>query len=426
MNNCYNWIKTKLREHNLDKQWLYNNYDTFMLENEDNSYSKESYKRKVRLAYEELVEDGEQFEFDEESYIKLEAQKQRYQDLNNVAKKSNRENYRLYNYLETIFEEYTSLLKKIELPKIQIKKNNKVEEDKVGILQLSDLHFNEIIFPEESFGNAYDFTIASKRLKKYVMKATKVFDMNNIQTVYILMTGDFMNSSRRLGEKLAQATSLVRASLLATYLLEQVILELSQKYNIYFSGVVGNESRLGDDDMDSSDILSSENWDYLIYNNLRLIFNDKTNVYFIKPDSNMQSIIKLPNGFNVLILHGHIFKSQPNEKAIAMLIQRYLYQGIPIHAVLYGHYHSAQIGSIISRSGSLCGGNAYSSTDLMYLSHASQNIYIINKDLSYDGMTIDLQSVEDIDGYQIVSELERYNVPNKLRPTMEIISQNLV
>ena len=401
MNNCYTWIKNKLRENNLDKS----------IEENESTYSKDSYKRKVRLAYEELIDDGEQLEFNEESYVKLCAKNQSIIDLKNVAKKENRENYRLYNILENTYNEYVELLKKIELPKIKIEKYVEKKEDKIGILHLSDLHMNSSILPNESFGNEYNFTIASKRLKKYIIEACKIFDLYNIKTVYIFMTGDLISSNRLLSQQLSMITSQVKASLLTTYLLQQCIIQLAQKYKVYFTNVVGNESRLSED-MDSTSILSSENMDYLIANNLQMIFENKyENVKYIKPENNIQTIVTLENNFNALLLHGHTFKSQGTiDKVIGQLVSNYMWRGIPINGIFYGHYHSASIGDIVSRSSSLCGANAYSANDLMYLSRASQNIYIVNKDLGYNAIKIDLQNIDNINGYPIIEELEMYNI----------------
>jgi hypothetical protein len=423
--NCYNWIKTKLSENNLEKKVVYNLYDSF-LEETDSDWTLDSYKRKVRLAYEELS-DKDNLDFSEEDYLKLEAQKQKLFDTNNGIRKTNREQYRLYNYLEEVYNQYVNLLKNVRLPEIKIKEQKTRKSNSVGILQLSDIHFNEIICPEESFGNSYDFSVASKRLKKFVTESMKIFDIYDIKTCYVFFNGDLINSQRRLSERLAQSTSLVRASLLATYLLEQVILELASKYKVFFSGVIGNESRI-EDEMESTDILASENWDYLIYNNLRLLLDDKyKNIKYIKPENNIQTIISLENGFNALLLHGHTFKSSMTvDRTIGQLVSNYLYKGIPVHGIFYGHYHSSCIGDVVSRSSSLSGGNAYSNNDLMYLSRASQNVYIVNDDKGYNAIKIDLQNVDNIVGYDIVSELERYNVTNKLKPNVEIISKNLV
>jgi hypothetical protein len=127
------------------------------------------------------------------------------------------------------------------------------------------------------------------------------------------------------------------------------------------------------------------------------------------------------------LVHGNTFKSTTTiDKVVGQLVSNYLYKGIPIHGIFYGHYHSANLGDIVSRSSSLSGGNAYSSNDLMYLSRASQNLYIVNDDKGYNAIKIDLQNVDNIEGYTIVPELERYNVKNNLKPNVTIISENLV
>src|SRR5690606_13098874 len=47
----------------------------------------------------------------EEELVKLSASKQRFQDINSVLRKENRETYRLYNSLEEIYKEYVKALK---------------------------------------------------------------------------------------------------------------------------------------------------------------------------------------------------------------------------------------------------------------------------------------------------------------------------
>ena len=68
----------------------------------------------------------------------------------------------------------------------------------------------------------------------------------------------------------------------------------------------------------------------------------------------------------------------------------------------------------------MCGGNSYSSNTLGFMTRASQNIYIINKDLSYKGIKIDLQNVDDVKGYDIIEELEIYNVKSTYNNTVTI------
>lgn len=360
----------------------------------------------------------------EEQYVRLSASKQKFQDINNVLRKENRETYRLYNTLEEIYKEYIEVLSASKfkvnfLPCLEVS-----SKKKYAILHLSDLHLNEIIDARESNGNYFDFTIASKRLKKFIDTAIIYMKAHECTNVCVVCTGDIINSNRRLSEKLAQASSQVRASLLATYLLQQVIVHLSSRFIVSFAGVVGNESRVGDVDFDTSDILASENWDYLIYQQIRMLF-DKTNIEFYENTNQVQTVITLDNGFNGLLVHGNFLKNIMSDKQISTLLQNYAYRGIPVHGVFCGHIHSASLGDIISRCSSLCGGNSYSTNDLMFISRASQNLYLINDDLSYDAIKIDVQNANEYKGYYIVPELERYNIRSSLA-TNEVVIRNLI
>lgn len=357
--------------------------------------------------------------------VRLNAQKQRLMDINSVIKKENREAYRLYNSLDEVYREYTTLLKSCPLADFKIEHIVRILEHKPkwGILQLSDIHCNEIIEPNEANQNSFDFLVFSKRLQKLVSRSKVAFKATGISHVLVAGTGDWINSDRRLSEKLASATSQVRAALLTTYLIQQAIIDLSSDFSIAFAGVVGNESRLGVDDFDTSDVLAANNWDYMIYEQLKMLFSGKP-VMFPELQNHVNDVVKLPNGFNVLLTHGTFFKNSP-DRSLPKIVQNYTLQGIPIHMALCGHIHSAAVGDIVSRSASLCGGNSYSTNDLGCASRASQNIYIINDDLGYDGIKIDLQNTDGYAGYNIIPELERYNV-RSASPNTKVTITSLV
>ena len=139
-----------------------------------------------------------------------------------------------------------------------------------------------------------------------------------------------------------------------------------------------------------------------------MLFSGKP-VAFPELQNHVNDVVKLPNGFNVLLTHGTFFKNSP-DRSLPKIVQNYTLRSIPIHMALCGHIHSAAVGDIVSRSASLCGGNSYSTNDLGCASRASQNIYIINDDLGYDGIKIDLQNTDGYAGYNIIPELEKYNV----------------
>lgn len=369
-------------------------------------------------------EDGDE-EKDTEDIIKLNAQKQRLTDINSVIKKENREAYRVYNSLEETYKEYVELLKKCPLADFKIEPISRPSETKKkwGCIQLSDIHANETIDPSESMGNCFDFVIFAKRLQKYVDKARQYFKANGITNVLVAGTGDWINSDRRLSEKMVSATSQIRAALLTTHLVQQAIIDLAKEFDVSFAGVVGNESRAFQLDFDTADILASNNFDFLIYEQLKMLFTGKP-VTFATMKNNVQDVVSLPNGFNMLLTHGTFLKNSP-DRSLPKLVQNYTLQGIPIHMILCGHIHSASVGDIVSRSSSLCGGNSYSTNDLGCGSRASQNIYIINDDKGYDGVKIDLQNTDGYIGYNIIPELERYNV-RSASPNTKVTITSLV
>lgn len=357
--------------------------------------------------------------------VKLSAQKQRLTDINNVIKKENRESYRLYNSLDEIYREYTILLKSCPLADFKIEHIVRTPEDKPkwGVLQLSDIHAGETIDPRESNGNCFDFIVFSKRLQKFIDRSRIAFRAAGVTNVLIAGTGDWINSDRRLSEKLVSATTRIRSALLTTYLIQQAIIDLSKDFTIAFAGVVGNESRVFEDNFDTADVLAADNYDYLIYEQLKMLFSGKP-VAFPELQNHVNDVVKLPNGFNVLLTHGTFFKNSP-DRSLPKIVQNYTLQGIPIHMALCGHIHSAAVGDIVSRSASLCGGNSYSTNDLGCASRASQNIYIINDDLGYDGIKIDLQNTDGYNGYNIIPQLEKYNVRSS-SPNTKVTITSLV
>lgn len=425
MENCRSdYIRELLRKYEYNTIECYKHYDKFIEDTNSYNWTYSSFQAALRKYRIQMLKENTELEAD--YLIKLSAQKQKQQDLKNLANKINRESFRQYNTLEEAYSEYVEQLKKVDLSKFEIKPIKTAPESKTGIFTIADAHINEIIRPADTGGNEYDFNIFSKRLKKFVAEAIKHFNNENVKNVYIFFLGDLINSPRRLSERISMNSSLVTASLLATSIFLQMIVELSQHFNITASFCVGNESRINDF-MDSNRILASENWDYLIFHNLRLLLENK-NINFIQPENIIQSLIEIPikeKKFGALITHGHIFKMLPTEKTIGSILQSYSMQGKKVHSIFMGHFHAASIGDFINISGSLKGGDSWTYNDCGYMTRASQNIYIINNDLSVKGIKIDLQNTNE-KGYEIQKELSVFQ--EFINPTYnsKVIIKNLV
>jgi predicted phosphodiesterase len=328
---------------------------------------------------------------------KLEKQKQRLMDQQRIERKI-RNQIRVDNSLADYGAEILKIFKEREvnytLPVHQ------ANDDVVGIFQISDTHFNELI---NITGNQYDFKIAARRLQKYVNVAKKQFKTHNIQKVVVAMTGDLLNSDRRLDELLNMATNRAKATSLSAILLEQVIVDLAQDFEVTLTYVTGNESRAGEY-MGTTEIMISDNYDVTIFEMLKLMFRD-TNVNFIE-GSVGEKVVQIKNK-NVLLIHGHQMKGSISKQS-QQIKGKYSDLNIKIDYILFGHIHECLIADFYARSSSLCGANAYSNNLLQLTSRASQNIHFVSN-TSINSMKIDLQEYEEYEGYDIDASLEAYN-----------------
>ena len=372
---------------------------------------KESFKRQCRKARLYLVEKGF-FDSGEDDHdvikhnINLAKQKQRSQDLLRIERKSFREANRQENALVEFNKQLIEHLSNHSLK--EFTKEHKVESSNYyGVIQLSDLHLNELIRSTTSLRNSFDFGVAAKRLKKLAEHAKVVFKAHGIKHVLLANTGDFCNSDRRLDEKLSMATNRTAATLLSAYLLEQFILDLNSEYNLTIATVVGNESRV-DDELAFSEIVANNNYDYMLDHILRLLFRGATGVDFL--DGSYIEKVASMGDFNILLVHGNNLKHASIDREIYSKMAKYSQMGVRIDYVMYGHLHQALISDWYARSSSLCGDNAYSNEGLNLMGKASQNIYIIQPTKrEVHAMKVDLQNTEGVVGYNIKKELEAYN-----------------
>jgi len=355
-------------------------------------------RRRKREADKEIVE----------SNVVLAKQKQRLMDTNRIERKSFREHARIENavaeYGEQLCKQYEQYGKNLTTTfgkcKVRYTKNKGTL-----VIQLADIHGNELIdLPH----NKYDFTILSQRLKMFITKAVEVAQNFKVKKVAIISTGDLLNSDRRLDELLNQATNRSKASMLMQSLIVQAIMHVrSAGYEITVLGVLGNEARIGKE-MPFSDHTLSDNYDFTIMEGVKKIIN-YSSVKGIKfgPMDKVEQIVDI-DGVKMLVVHD-MQKATSKQDKTQSLIGRYSLQGTPIDYVIGGHVHATRIQDMSSRSSSMAGSNSYNEVALNLSGSASQNLYIVT-DSTITPMRIDLQSVKGIKGYDIVKELEAYNV----------------
>ena len=328
--------------------------------------------------------------------IKLAKQKQRAQDLNRIANKSFRESARVENALVEYNKELISLLRSESL-KTTVKKHKDTTKAAL-VCQIADTHFNELV---DLDSNKYDFKIASKRLEKFAHNIKRYAKFYGVKNILIAITGDLINSDRRLDEKLSMSTNRAKATFLGVHLLKHFIMDLNTVANIQVCCVTGNESRVNEE-LGWVDIVASDNYDFTIFEILNLLLPD---IHFIKGGA-LEVVVEI-NGQNLLVIHGHqLGKMTSND--VGKVISKYTAKGIIINMIICGHLHETMIRDNICRSASLVGSNAYSENALNLSGTAAQNIYIFTNDGRHD-VRIDLQETDLWDGYPINEELSAYN-----------------
>jgi predicted phosphodiesterase len=356
-----------------------------------------------------------------EENVRLAKRVFKLQDQNRVERKAFREHSRVDNMVLALHETMKNILQENSFHDM-VFHEYEVGQAPVGIIQLSDSHFNELV--DDLDGNKFNFEIASQRLHKLIRKAKPLLQTNGVKEVVLCMTGDLMNSDRRLDEITSAATNRSRAIFLAVDIIQQVIRDLNLDFNVTVASVTGNESRVGEH-VHFSDFLAGDSYDIVIHNMLTYLFKGVAGVNFIPVTNPLECVINV-NGNNILLVHGHVHKNIARNPVdeVEKIKARYAARGILIAYVLMGHIHCAQVSDLYSRSSGLPGANTYSERGLNLSGRASQNVYLVHQNFGeIDGLKIDLQNVDVEPMYTFDETLASYT---KKRPEGTVVIQSVI
>jgi len=347
------------------------------------------------------------FSFKPTSSDDLQRAQQKARDLNRIEAKSFRQHARIENAIEAYARELAAAANTLAdyLPDYAVRTGPLDPEAPVGIVHLSDNHFNELI---DQADNVFDFEVAAKRLQKYASFIKLQARAFGIEKIVLCFGGDMLNSDRRLDELLHMATNRARATMLTVHVLRQFVMDLREELFIDCFGITGNEGR-AKQELGWGDVAVTDNYDAQIYDMLGMLLDGDPGLRFHALHGNEQVFSVHQETF--LLLHGHQVNATDQKKVQAIIGQKSATVGQRITHVLCGHIHASCIGDYISRNASLAGANAYSGQALQLASKAAQNFHIVDKAHggSMFGMKVDLQNVEGIEGYHIVDELKAYN-----------------
>lgn len=345
--------------------------------------------------------------------VRLAKDKQRLQDVQRIERKSFREDARIENAVAQFGKELANqnrLHAKRMIENINIKPlEYSTDKHGVGVIQITDVHANELI---ELPHNQYNWTVLSKRMKKLINESIRYFAFRNVEKVIMVYTGDLLNSDRRLDELLNQSTNRAKAANLLAHIITQSILEVRNAgYEVGIISVLGNESRVKHE-MTFSNEAFSDNYDYTIMAQVKQVL-EFANIQGIT----FHSIDKMENVIDFgeqrwLVMHDMPQSTSKQEKTQS-IIGKYALSGKPVDFVISGHIHAHRGTDISCRSGSMSGSNTFNEHALGLIGRASGVCYVVDgKERYYQ--YIDLQYADN-EGYGIVKELEAYNIKSELK-----------
>ncbi len=354
-----------------------------------------------RRVLRQLAEEAMLDEVNEEDIVKLQRQKQGAMDRARLANKLTRDDNRKANCVIELNERFEELFNRIDLP-AKIHREFPPQGKKSIVINVSDLHAQELI--NESF-NQYSPTILGKRFRKLAHKALKIANDNDASEVVVIATGDLINSDRRLSEITSAATNRTRATFMVASIFEQFINDIYADYPVRVAFVFGNESRV-DSEFGFDDFLLSDNFDYSIYNILKIMFRNSDVVF--EDGRGAEQVVNVRTK-KILALHGNEkgFGQNPTNGVMKKIAQ-YALDGIVIDYLIFGHLHGCLISDRFARSGSVCGGNAYSTLDLGFPTSASQNVFVVDSE-SINGTRIDLQQHDGYEPYHVDPNILKWN-----------------
>jgi len=343
---------------------------------------------------------------------KLTRENQRLEDRKTFLENQRRELLRTENKLEDLEASFISSIVRVKpakiYPPISVEKGSDIP---MGIVQLSDIHFNEEI---DIPGNKYNFEVAGQRLAKFARLSKKVLHAHGVKRIVLAMTGDLFNSDRRADEYMTNTSNRIEGACMAVGILRQFTDSLLEDFEVTVCCVAGNESRL-QEEWSWTSVLASDNFDCLLFKMLSMLHVDtpRINYLFGNPIEEALTV----NEQNIVLTHG--YKSGSNSYAFAAAVMsRFAAKDKVVNFVISGHKHNPSLGDFFGVSGSLSGGNTFGEFALNKACRASQNVYIIHKRTGVDGIKIDLQEGDSV-GYSVDKPSENPDITDIRLLSME-------
>ena len=238
--------------------------------------------------------------------------------------------------------------------------NSNSEEE--AVLCLSDWHYGQV---SNNIWNSYDIDICKQRVAKLFEKVSIALEEHNIQTLHVVLLGDFINGAIHVGSRVAAEENACEQLMHVSELLANFINALSVyvgKINVY--STYGNHARTIQNKNDS---IHTDNMERVIpwWLKQRLMNNGKVNII----DSEYYEFIYFNVcGHNVVCTHGDLDRFKDLGVTINSLFSKKF--GKTIDYTFSGDKHHLesfeQFGIESALVGSLCGTDEFANNKRLY------------------------------------------------------------
>jgi hypothetical protein len=260
-------------------------------------------------------------------------------------------------------------------------------EGRVGVLQISDIHLQEIVqfFGDLKDLNYYDVDIARKRLQYVFDRFLQTMLDNGIKNAIIVLQGDIVSGLIHDELKYSMNGSVFNAMISFAKCVSYNLEKMAKKIGIKIVCVSGNHGRLTK--RIEYKHKASNNLDYMFYKLLEA-FSPDLNFHIPDETFHREEI----NGKNFIIHHGDFAKGGKNitgapafttSRDVSFIINN-IYNELGFHdfeAALLGHFHTSfDIPGLSARvigNGALIGTNDFAVQNAL-ASPACQNCIIVN------------------------------------------------
>ncbi len=204
------------------------------------------------------------------------------------------------------------------------------------VLVFSDVHDGATF---KSLNNEYSFEIVEERFMKLLDDTINFVQDKGINKIHIVNAGDTIQGLIHTNDLRINDSTVVKSVVHASKLIATFLNELSAYCQIeYYQVPTANHTQLRVLGARANELMD-EDLEYVIGHYIKdlCICNDRINVT-LQEDSAVPYVkLKIPNGKNIIAMHGHTIKDINNSiKDLSVMMHKF------IDCLIIGHYHSGR------------------------------------------------------------------------------------